>query len=177
MNAKRLELLKETFPQVSRVAVLRDPRVTRQSPGHRGRGPRLGSTPANLEVRSLDDLERAVAAATQAHADAVNILNSSFFAANRVRIVAAVRQTQLPATYPHRLFVEAGGLMSYGPHSQTCSGAPPPMWTKSCKGANPADLPVEQPMRFELVINLQTAQALGLTIPPMVLFQADEVIH
>jgi len=178
LNAKRLELLKETFPQVSRVAVLHDPRVTPADLQATEAAARtLGLHLQIFEVRSLDDLETAFVAATQARADAVHILNSSFFAANRVRIVEVVRQTQLPATYPHRLFVEAGRLMSYGPHFPDLFRRAAAYVDKILKGAHPGDLPVEQPVRFELVINLQTAQALGLSLAPTLLFQADEVIQ
>ena len=128
-------------------------------------------------MRSLDDLETAFAAATQARADAVSLLNSSFFAAHRVRIVEAVRQTQLPATYPHRLFVEAGGLMSYGPHFPDLFRRAAVYVDKILKGAHPGDLPVEQPTKFELVINLKTAKALGITVPLALSGRADELIE
>jgi len=139
LNAKRLELLKETFPQVSRVAVLHDPRVTPADLQATEAAARtLGLHLQIFEVRSLDDLETAFVAATQARADAVHILNSSFFAANRVRIVEVVRQTQLPATYPTGCSLRPAGSCPMGHISQTCSGAPPPMWTKSSRVPIPA---------------------------------------
>jgi putative ABC transport system substrate-binding protein len=130
-----------------------------------------------FEVRSLDDVEKAFAGARQAQAGAMNILDSSFFSANRGRLVEAARKARLPAIYNIREFVHAGGLMSYGPNI-------PDLWRRAAtyvdkilKGARPADLPIEQPTKFEFVINLKAARTLGLVIPSSVLARADEVIE
>lgn len=177
LSAKRLELLKETVPKVSRVAVLRDPRTTVSVEPMDAAARTLGLALQILEVRSVDDFEKAFAAAKQAQAGAVNILESVFFAANRVHIVDAARKTRLPAIYQSRAFVDAGGLMSYGPHFPDLFRRAASYVDKILKGAKPADLPIEQPMKFEFIINMKTAKTLRLTIPPSVLARADEVIE
>jgi len=130
-----------------------------------------------FEVRSLDDVEKAFAGARQAQAGALNILESSFFAANRGRLIETARKARLPAIYQSREFVHAGGLMSYGPNIPDLYRRAAAYVDKILKGARPADLPIEQPTKFELVINLKTAKALGLTIPPSLLQRADQVIE
>jgi len=177
LSAKRLQLLKETLPKVSRVAVLRDPRTAFEVGDLEAVARALGLDLQVLEVRSLDDLEKAFARAKQAQAGAVNILDSGFFTANRVRIVEAARKTRLPAIYQDRAFVHAGGLMSYGPNVADLFRRLATYVDKILKGAKPADLPVEQPTKFEFVINMKTAKTLGLTVPPWVLARADEVIE
>ena len=130
-----------------------------------------------VEVRRADELETAFTAMTQEGADALLVAAAPTLYGNlRGRIVDLAAKHQLPAMYQWKMYVEAGGLMSYGPSL-------PDMWRRAAiyvdkilKGAKPADLPVEQPIKFELVINLKTAQALGLTMPPSLLLQADEVI-
>ena len=180
---KRLELLKETVPQSTRVAVLANP----------GAAPTLSATTTSalsvaaqalglqlhvVELRRAEELDDAFAAMTRAGADALYVLGEPLLLDGlRGRIADLAATHRLPAMYYWRMYVDAGGLMSYGVSL-------PDVWRRTAtyvdkllKGANPADLPVEQPMKFDLVINLKTARALGLTIPPIVLFQADEVIR
>jgi putative ABC transport system substrate-binding protein len=137
----------------------------------------LGVTLHSLEVRSAEEFERAFAAMVQESADALIVFPSPLTVSQRKRIVEAVAKHRLPAIYGFREFVEAGGLMSYGASLPALFRRLAVYVDKILKGAKPADLPVEQAMRFELVINLKTAQALGITIPPTLLFLADEVIR
>ncbi len=180
LTAKRLELLKEAVPGVSRVAVLADPAnpntpwmVSEAELAARALGVQLHL----LEVPDPSTLEPAFAALTTERADAVMVLPAARFDVHQRRLVDLVAHHQLPAIYSGRWFVEAGGLMSYAANATEVSRRAATYVDKILKGAKPADLPVEQPMRFELVINLKTAKALGLTIPPTLLFQADEVIR
>lgn len=178
LSAKRLELLKEALPEISRVAVLRDPSVASWSAEAMEAVARaLGLDLRIFEVRSLDDLEKAIAGAKRAQVGALNIHESSFFAANLGRLVEAVRKSQLPAIYSSRDFVEAGGLMSYGPHVPALYRRAAAYVDKILKGARPADLPIEQPIKFDFVVNLNAAKTLGMTIPQSVVLRADEVIQ
>jgi putative ABC transport system substrate-binding protein len=136
----------------------------------------LGLQLQSLEVRGPHDFEQVFAAAPREGAEALIVLASAFFAAERRRLVDFVTKHRLPSMFSVREDIEAGGLMSYG-------ASVPDSWRRAAtyvdkilKGAKPAELPVEQPMKFELILNLKTAKALGLTIPPTLLFQADEVI-
>ena len=181
---KRLELLKEALPNISRLALLRY--VESQTAPGAGAllvkeaeetAQALGMSLHILEVRDPDDLESAFAAMARERADALYGVESALLHTQRIRIIALATQHRLPTMFWRRTFVDAGSLMSYGPSQ-------PDMWRRAAtyvdkllKGAKPADLPVEQPTKFELVINLKTAKALGLTIPPTLLFQADEVIR
>jgi putative ABC transport system substrate-binding protein len=129
-----------------------------------------------LEARGPDAFDRAFAAITRAHADALLVLEDAMMFPHRRRLAELAATSHLPTMYNLRGFVEAGGLLSYGTSR-------PDVWRRAAiyvdkilKGAKPADLPVEQPVKFELVINLKTAEALGITIPPTLLFQADKVI-
>ena len=184
LPGKRLELLKETVPQSTRIAVLRTP----DGPGDASRQPLLhnltGAAQALglhlhiVEVRSADELDTAFAAMTQAGADALLVAAAPTLYGNlRGRIVDLAAKHQLPAMYQWKMYVDAGGLMSYGPSLPDMHRRAATYVDKILKGANLADLPVEQPTKFELVINLKTAKALGLTMPPTMLFLADEVIQ
>jgi len=179
LAGKRLQLLKETLPKVSHVAVLHDPRtISRaQLQATESAGRALGLRLLILEVGRLEDLATAFAAAKTARAGALILLESNFFFANRIRIVQAVAKTRLPAMYENRQFVDAGGLISYGPNFPDLFRRAATYVDKILKGAKPADLPVEQPMTFEFAINLRTAKNLGLTIPPSVVVRANEVIQ
>jgi ABC-type uncharacterized transport system substrate-binding protein len=130
-----------------------------------------------VEVDTADELEGAFAAMTRAGAEALFVFNSPFFFTHVRRIVELAAQHRLPGIYESRAHVVAGGLMSYnmndGDHTRRAAA----YVARILEGTKPADLPVEQPTKFELVINLKTAQELGLTIPPTLLFQADEVIR
>jgi ABC-type uncharacterized transport system substrate-binding protein len=138
---------------------------------------RLGVQLHLVEARGPDAFDNAFAAMTSAHAGALLVLGEPVFLLHRGRLAELAAMSHLPTMHNIREYVEAGGLISYGPSA-------PDVWRRGAtyvdkilKGAKPADLPVEQPTKFELVINLKTAQALGLTIPPIILFQADEVIR
>jgi putative ABC transport system substrate-binding protein len=178
-SGKRLALLTEAVPGVSRVAVLWNPasaysalQVREMEAVAHGLGVQLQS----LEVRDPSEFERAFEAATRDGAGALSIVATPFIVRNLHRIVNLALQHRLPAIFWRQDFAEAGGLMAYGPSRLDLLRRAAALVGKILKGAQPADLPVEQPMRFELTINLKTAKALGLTIPPMLLFQADKVI-
>jgi ABC-type uncharacterized transport system substrate-binding protein len=130
-----------------------------------------------VEARGPDDFERAFSEMTGARADALAVLTSATFSQGRRRLVDLAAKSRLPAIYPFRQDVEAGGLMSYGPDILDQYRRAATYVDKILKGAKPADMPVEQPTKFELVINLKVAKALGLTIPQSVLAQADQVIE
>jgi putative ABC transport system substrate-binding protein len=178
LSAKRLELLKEAVPGVSRVAVL-------WNPTNPTNAPQLGDTKAaaralgvqlhSLEVRGPQDLESAFVAATRGRAGALIALDDQFIFTQRMRIVALAAKNRLPAIYGWGTFPEAGGLMSYSPDFLDMYRQAAVFVDKILKGAKPADLPVEQPTKFELMINLKTAKVLGLTIPPSLLLRADQV--
>jgi putative ABC transport system substrate-binding protein len=181
VDGKRLELLKETVPSLSRMAVWAKPEVPRhrrvvQDLAVLGRS--LGVELHGLELRSPDDFESAFAAMTQAGAEALLLLPDPLvFGPHAGVITALALQHRLPAIYPGSTYVEAGGLMSYGVRRGQFQRHATIYVDKILKGAKPADLPVEQPMKFELVINLKTAKALGMTLPPSLLLLADEVIQ
>jgi ABC-type uncharacterized transport system substrate-binding protein len=181
LNVKRLELLKEAFPGLSRVAILRDASsgvINRAMVSEQERAERaLGVQLHLLEVPNPSTPEPAFAAIAQARAEALMVLPSQALGAYATRIVDLVARSRLPAIYPARPYVEAGGLMSYSRDRGEELRRSAAYVDKILKGAKPIDLPVEQPMKFELVINLKTVQALGLTIPTSVLFQATEVIR
>ena len=181
LPGKRLELLKETVPQSTRIAVLANP----ASPGH---APLLHNLTVAAEALKLslhvvelhraEALDDAFAAMTRAGADALVVFaEPQVIMPQRGRIAALAATSRLPAMYATKTYVEAGGLMSYGPSPPDINRRAAIYVDKILKGAKPADLPVEQPTKFELVINLKAAKAIGLTIPPSVLFQADEVIQ
>ena len=179
LNTKLLELLKEAVPGVTRMAVLVTPTcLARFRTELEAVAQALRVQLQFLEVRGADEFESAFNAATRESAGALLVLPSAaFFALNERRIAALAVKSRLPAIFWRRSFAEAGGLMSYGPSLADNWRRAAVLVGKILKGAKPADLPVEQPMKFELVINLKTAQALGITIPPTLLFQADEVIR
>jgi ABC-type uncharacterized transport system substrate-binding protein len=184
LEAKRLELLKEAVPGITRVAVLAnpaDPAAEGTWTAQQAAARALGVQLQRLEVRGPDDFARALGAAATGGAEALTMLASPrLFGTGSIylpRIAAFTAQARLPAISHAREFPEAGGLMSYGVSIPDLFRRAADYVDKILKGAKPADLPVEQPRKFELVINLKTAQALGLTIPPSLLFQADAVIQ
>src|SRR5712691_3389668 len=180
---KRLELLKQAVPGVTRVAVLWQPGGTGERTGKdmlkeaevaaRALGVRLQF----LEARGPADFDRAFSDMTRARAGALTSLGGSMFFNERRRLVDLAAKNRLPAVYPQREFVDAGGLMAYGPNFADLFRRAATYVDKILKGAKPGDLPVEQPTKFELVINLKTAKALGLTIPQSLLQRADEVVQ
>ena len=129
-----------------------------------------------IEVRQPEELDSAFALAVRGRADGVLVLASPFFSAESRRIVSLASNARLPAIYEHRGFVEAGGLMSYGADHRAIFRLVADYVDRIVRGAKPADLPIEQPTTFDLVINLKTAKALGLTIPPSLLLRVDQVI-
>ena len=179
-EGKRLELLKEAVPTVSRVAVLVNPAsitTVHQWRELEDAARSLGMQLLALEVRSVDGLENAFATATREGADALMVWRDFLTGTHMTRILHLAAQRRLPVMSEERAFVDAGGLMSYGPSLTDMYRRVAGYVHKILQGTKPADLPVEQPMKFELVINLKAAQALGLTMPPSILFQADEVMR
>jgi len=177
VNAKRLELLKEALPAVTRVAVLRG--LAPQTQELHAMEVTARSLAVELHlfvVRDPSEFDSAFAAITRAQAQALFVFGDPLFVPYRQRIVDLATQQRLPSSCGERLWGEAGCLMSYAPSRSDRGQQIAAYVDKILHGARPADLPVEQPMRFEFVINLKTAQALGLPIPPSILFQADEVI-
>jgi putative tryptophan/tyrosine transport system substrate-binding protein len=137
----------------------------------------LGLELMSIDARTRDELDSAFAAMAREHADALIGWGDPLFLAEKSRIVEFAAAQKLPASYQFREFVAAGGLMSYGPDLPDLFRRAAVYVDKVLKGAKPADLPVEQPTKFQLVVNAKTAQALGLTIPPSILARADEVIE
>src|SRR5713101_6079164 len=179
LSGKRLELLKDTVPGMARVAVLWNPTEVsgaRQLRDTEEAARVLGLQVHALEVRGPDDFAGAFAAARKGRADGLTVLAGPVSLFHRARLVDLAAQSRLPTMYYERMFVEADGLMSYSASDRDMHRRAAYYVDRILKGANPADLPVEQPTKFELVINLKTAKALGLTIPPLILFRADEVI-
>ena len=181
LTTKRLELLKETVPGSALMTVLACKGVpgtsVRAWEAMQGTAARWGVHLQRLEVREPDDYEGAFAAASSERAEAMFVLHCYFNVFNRQRIVDLAAKYRLPAIYGMGPWVRAGGLMSYGPNEADVGRRIATYVDKILKGAKPGDLPVEQPTKFDLVINLKTAQALGLTIPPTLLILADEVIR
>jgi putative ABC transport system substrate-binding protein len=181
LHGKRLELLKEVVPQGARVAALFDRGAPDQRRLHMQEAEpaarALGLTMQAWEVHGPEGFERVFAALTAERPDALYVPGSPLMLANRKRIATFALQNRLPSVYEWREAVEDGGLMSYGTSNADLSRRAATYVDKILKGAKPADLPVEQPRKFELVINVKTAKTLDLTIPPLLLFQADEVIR
>ena len=179
LAGKRLELLKETIPNLSRVVVLWNPQdrgSTQQWNESQLSARELGLQLNSMEVSSGDKFEGAFKEAVKTLSAALAVTQHLLAASNRKRIVDLATKTRLPAIYSRGDYVTSGGLMSYGRDETEPYGRVASMVDKILKGAKPADLPVEQPTKFELVINLKTAKALGLTIPPVVLMRAEKVI-
>jgi len=177
---KQLELLKETVPKVSRVAVLWNPATPGNALALREAeiaAQALGVGLQPLEARSLDDFDSAFAAMTRQRVGALLVLADVMFTTHRKELADLTAKRRLPAIYGQRQFVDDGGLISYGANILDNFRRAAGYVDKILKGAKPADLPVEQPTKFELVINLKTAKALGLTIPQSLLQRADEVIQ
>jgi putative ABC transport system substrate-binding protein len=180
LDTKALELLHETIPQAARLAVFWNPGNPLWPPvlqRLQATATTLGVRLQPVEVGDANGLERAFAAVRKEQASAVLVLRDNLFALHSGRIIDLAARHRLPAMYGRRTEVEAGGLMSYGVDLPGLMRRLATYVDKILKGARPADLPVEQPTRFELVINLRTAKALGLTIPQSVLQRADDVMQ
>jgi putative tryptophan/tyrosine transport system substrate-binding protein len=179
ISGKQLELLKEIVPKLSRVAVLGN--STRPGNAQALREMELAAAAFKVQLQYLDvldprDIEPAFRAASKGRADAIVALASAVLISQRTQIADFAIKSRLPAIYERQEFVEAGGLMTYGMSISDLDRRAATYVHKILKGAKPADLPVEQPTKFELVINLKTAKQIGLTIPPNVLARADKVI-
>jgi len=183
LGGKRLELLKEAFPRLSRVAVLFDPGSAAQEGIGTLRDTRMVAEALGVKLLSLElrgptpDLEGAFRTATSERVGALLVAPGPATELHRKRVVDLGAKSRLPAMYGSSEFVDLGGLMSYGPNQADLFRRAATHVDKLLKGAKPADLPVEQPTKFDLVINLKTARALGLTIAPTVLMRADQVLE
>jgi putative tryptophan/tyrosine transport system substrate-binding protein len=180
VSGKRLELLKEIIPKLSRVAVLGT--STRTGNAQSLKGVELAAGAFKVQVQYLDvldvkDIETVFRAATKGRAEAVLVLQSPVTFSQRPQIVDLAVKNRLPAIYPQTEYTEAGGLMYYGANTPDLFRRAATYVDKILKGAKPADLPVEQPTKFEFIINLKAAKQIGLTIPPNVLARADRVIR
>jgi putative tryptophan/tyrosine transport system substrate-binding protein len=179
LGGKRLELLKETVPKLSRVALLFDPASSANAielEQLRGPAAGLGITLRTIEVRGSADVEKAFSTMLQERVAGLSTASGPANNTNRLRITELAAKKRLPAIYHHSVFVEGGGLMSYGAKLADMFRRAATHVDKILKGAKPADVPVEQPTKFEFVINLKTAKQIGLTIPPNVLARADRII-
>jgi len=179
LAGKRLELLKEIIPKLTRVAVLwnpQDPSSAQTWKESRFAGRELGLELHSMEVSSVDKLEGAFKEAVKARSAALAVTSSPFINSNEKRITDLAAKYRLPAIFDRGEFVASGGLMSYAPDPAETYRRVAAIVDKILKGAKPADIPVEQPTKFELQINLKTAKDLGLTIPPTVLMRAQKVI-
>ena len=177
LSAKRLSLLKELLPKVSRVGVLWDPVNPSQLIASQEAAKRLALTLNVFEIRGRDDVAQTFKAMNKGRVEAINVFASPLLSSLQQLIQDSAASNRLPAIYQWREHAEAGGLASYGPSLTEMWRQTGAVVGKVLKGARPADLPVEQPTKFELVINLKTAKALGLTIPPSLLLRADQVIE
>jgi putative ABC transport system substrate-binding protein len=177
---KRLELLKEVVPSASRVAVLLNPSNPTnplQLKEIQAAAPALGVTLLSLEAKRADDIDRAFTTMRRERPGALVVIGDPMFGTHARRIVELAAKSRLPAIYASRISIDTGGLMSYGTNFDDLYRRAATYVDKILKGTKPSDLPVEQPTKFELIINLKTAKALGLTIPRSVLFRADQVIQ
>lgn len=179
LSGKRLKLLKETVPDVRIIAVMWSSGGGRQPNGRRARPParQLNLQLHSMEIRSGDDLERPFKEAVKARSRAVAVTQSSIIGANIDRVIRLTKSHRLPAVFAVPEYGEAVGLMAYGGSRTDLAKRAAIYVAKILKGAKPAELPVEQPSKFELVINLKTAKQIGLAIPPNVLARADRVIR
>jgi putative tryptophan/tyrosine transport system substrate-binding protein len=187
LSGKRVDILKETFPKMTRMAYLWHPLAVSYSAADTTSGnpsydqaekatKTAGVQLLSYKVRTLAEIEKAFADMPKVRPDALLVLQSPLMTLNSKKIVELALKQRLPGMYPTRQFAEEGGLMAYGPLIGDLYRRAATYVDKILKGAKPADLPVEQPMKFEFVVNLKTAKQIGLTIPPNVLARADKVI-
>jgi putative ABC transport system substrate-binding protein len=187
LSAKWLELLKQAVPRITRIAVLLNPANPAVNPANPDKALDLNATAVAaralrvqlqiLEAPDPSELDRAFSTMAKERADALFVVADPMFFGQRSRIVDLAATHRLPTIFASRGFVEAGGLMAYAPNADEIYRRAAGYVDKILKGAKPADLPVEQPTRFELVVNLKTAKALGLTLPQSILIRADQVIQ
>ena len=180
LSGKRLELLKEAFPKLSRVAVLMNPANPEQQPRVKelaAAAPAVGVQLQVVEVRNAGDFADAFAAMAKSRVDAIVPLGDPLMNSQAAQILEFAAKQRLPVIYHRAEFVEAGGLMAYGPSYNDLFRRAATYVDKIVKGARPAELPMEQPVKFELVVNMKTAKALGFTIPQSVLLRADKIVE
>jgi len=179
LSGKWLELLKEIAPRVTRTAVLRDPVAVGigQFAAIQAVAPSLQVDLSPIDVRDAGEIERAITAFADRPNGALIVTAASFATIHRELIIALARRHQLPAVYPFGYYVASGGLISYGPDAIDLSHRAASYVARILKGESPADLPVQHPTKYQLAINLKTAKALGLEVPPTLLARADEVIE
>ena len=180
LEGKRLELFKQAVPKLSRVVALLNPGnpfTTIAWKAAQSAAEALGVRLQRVEAPSRNDLDRALATIKEARPDGLIVLPDRLLLAYRAPIVQLVAKNRIPGMFPFREFVQEGGLMAYGPDYTDMYRRAAYFVDRILKGAKPADLPVEQPTKFELVINMKTAKALGLTIPQTLLQRADQVIQ
>jgi putative tryptophan/tyrosine transport system substrate-binding protein len=177
LNVKRLEFLHEFVPQVRRIAVLADPSTISTDAQLMGAARELGVELVWFEARGAEELARVLDAIATANVEAVNVLASPVLYAFHRPILERMRNARLPAIYQWPELVEDGGLLAYGPRLLLCFRHIVSLVDKVLRGAKPSDLPIEQPTKFELVVNLKTASAIDMTISPALLLRADEVIE
>jgi putative ABC transport system substrate-binding protein len=180
LTAKRLQLLKEVVPLATRVAVLWTPAM----PWHpkaiaelKVAAPSLAIELSFVSARSPEEFSPAFSAVSQAHAHALYVLDAPLFFAHQTTLFKLASKARLPTIYAERRYTDEGGLMSYGANYGDLFRRSAGYVDKILKGAVPGDLPIEQPTKFEFVVNLKTAKALGITIPESILLRADEVIR
>lgn len=177
LNGKRLELLREAIPRLTRVGIVYESwQAPTMIPPLEGQARGIGLQVTRLPVEGAGDFEQAFSAAAREHVGAVMPLASALFHAEKDRIVRLAARHRLPTMYENDVFPEAGGLMSYGPDVQEIFRRAAAQVDRILRGARPAELPVEQPTKFQLVVNLDTARVLGLTLPAPLLLRADRVI-
>jgi putative ABC transport system substrate-binding protein len=180
LTAKRLQLLKEAIPRLARVAVLWNP----ATPWHTSAVEELKAAAPSLSielsftgVRTPEEIGPAFSAVSRGHAQALYVIGDPFFFTHRMALLKPALKARLPTIHTARQYVDAGGLMSYAPNFGDLMRRSAGYVDKILKGVKPSDLPIEQPTQFELVVNLKTAKALGITIPESILLRADEVIR
>ncbi len=180
LTAKRLQLLKEAIPRLTRVAVLGNP----DAPYHpkavedlTAVAPSLAIELSFVEARTPEEFGRAFSEVSRAHAQALYVIDDALFFTHRTRLVKLTLKARLPAINAPREFADAGGLMSYGTNVGELWHRSAAYVDKILKGAKPGDMPIEQPTKFEFVVNLKTARAIGITLPASVVARADEVIQ
>jgi putative ABC transport system substrate-binding protein len=179
LTGKRLELLKEAVPKISRVAMVFNPEGQVPTRGYeplKGIAQLLKISVEPLQIRKPNEIDKVFAAIPKSRVDALILESDPIFNINRQKVIALAAKNRLPAMYPERRWAEDGGMMAYGTDLIEVANRAAIFVDKILKGAKPADLPVEQPTKFELAINLKTAKEIGVTIPQSVLFRADKVI-